>query len=90
MLYPRGKEPPVPVGWEAATAPELVWTLWKKEKSLFLPKSEPQFSTSNACLKMNIVIWGVTPCSLVHVYGVTFRKRVFLVTVVRSSNLTRL
>jgi hypothetical protein len=28
-----GKEPPVPIGYEAGSAPEPVWTLWGKEKS---------------------------------------------------------
>jgi hypothetical protein len=30
---PQGKEPPVSIGYEAVWAPELVWTLWKREKS---------------------------------------------------------
>jgi hypothetical protein len=29
-----GKEPPVPVGYEAGWAQDLVWTLWSREKSL--------------------------------------------------------
>jgi hypothetical protein len=31
-----GKESPVPVGKETEWAPEPVWTLWKREKSLDL------------------------------------------------------
>jgi hypothetical protein len=29
-----GKRGPVPIVWEAEWAPELVWTLWNREKSL--------------------------------------------------------
>jgi hypothetical protein len=29
-----GKEHPVPIGYEAGCAPEPVWTLWSREKSL--------------------------------------------------------
>jgi hypothetical protein len=29
---PPGKEPPVPILWEAGWAPEPVWTLWRKQK----------------------------------------------------------
>jgi hypothetical protein len=31
---PPGKEPPVAIAYEAEWAPEPVWTLWNKEKSL--------------------------------------------------------
>jgi hypothetical protein len=30
---PPGKEPPVPIGFEAGWAPEPVWTTWRKDKS---------------------------------------------------------
>jgi hypothetical protein len=33
LLYTRGKEPLVPIGYEAGWAPESVWTLWNEEKS---------------------------------------------------------
>jgi len=29
---PRGKEPPVPIKYEAGWAPEPVWTRWWREK----------------------------------------------------------
>jgi hypothetical protein len=32
-LYPRGKDPPVPIGQEAGWVPEPVWTQWLEEKS---------------------------------------------------------
>jgi hypothetical protein len=32
-LHP-GKEPAVPIGWEARWAPEQVWTTWRRENSL--------------------------------------------------------
>jgi hypothetical protein len=32
-LYPRGKDPPVPIVQEAGLAPELVWTQRLEEKS---------------------------------------------------------
>jgi hypothetical protein len=28
---PPGKEPPVPIGYEAGWAPEPVWMLWRRE-----------------------------------------------------------
>jgi hypothetical protein len=31
-----GKEHTVPIVWEAGWVPELVWTLWSREKSLAL------------------------------------------------------
>jgi hypothetical protein len=31
---PPGEEPPVPIGYEAGWAPEPVWTLWSREKSI--------------------------------------------------------
>lgn len=34
LLYPYGKSPPVPNEEEAFWDLELVWTLWKREKSL--------------------------------------------------------
>jgi hypothetical protein len=33
-LMPLGKEPPVPILWEAGWAPETVWALWRREESL--------------------------------------------------------
>jgi hypothetical protein len=38
-LYPRGKDPPVPIGQEAGWAPEPVWTQRIKEKS-FAPAGD--------------------------------------------------
>jgi len=35
-----GKKSPVPIGWETRWAPELVWTQWRREKSLLLPVIE--------------------------------------------------
>jgi hypothetical protein len=35
-LYPRGKDPPVPIGQEAGWAPEPVWTQRLEEKSFRL------------------------------------------------------
>jgi hypothetical protein len=32
--FTPGKEPPVPIGQEAGWAPEMVWTLWSRDKSL--------------------------------------------------------
>jgi hypothetical protein len=29
-VLPPGKEPPVPIGYEAGWAPEPVWTMWRK------------------------------------------------------------
>jgi hypothetical protein len=37
-----GGEPPAPIGYEAGWAPEPVWTLWIREKSLTLLGIEPQ------------------------------------------------
>jgi hypothetical protein len=34
MTTPRRKEPTVPIGYEVGWAPELVWMLWAREKSL--------------------------------------------------------
>jgi hypothetical protein len=31
---PPGKEPLIPIGYEAEWAPDPVWTLWHREKSL--------------------------------------------------------
>jgi hypothetical protein len=31
---PLGKSPPLPIGYEAGWAPESVWKLWSREKSL--------------------------------------------------------
>jgi hypothetical protein len=31
---PRWKQPPAPIGYEAGGAPEPVWMMWSKEKSL--------------------------------------------------------
>jgi hypothetical protein len=36
-----GKEPTVPIEQEALWAPELVWTLWRRDKSLFLAGFKP-------------------------------------------------
>jgi hypothetical protein len=33
-LYPHGKNPSVPIDQEAGWASELVWTFWRREKSL--------------------------------------------------------
>jgi hypothetical protein len=33
---PPGKEPSVPIGWEAGRTPEPVWTRWRREKFLAL------------------------------------------------------
>jgi hypothetical protein len=31
QLYPRGKAPPLPMGWETGNAAERVWMLWEIE-----------------------------------------------------------
>jgi hypothetical protein len=41
---PQGKEPPIPVGYEAGWAPEPVWTLWNTEKSCPYPGIEPRLA----------------------------------------------
>jgi hypothetical protein len=43
-LTPK-KEPEIPLGKEAGWAPEGVWTLWRKENVLLLPRIEPQPSS---------------------------------------------
>jgi hypothetical protein len=40
---PPGKEPPVPIGYDAGWAPEAVWTLWIRE-NLALPGIESRLS----------------------------------------------
>jgi hypothetical protein len=37
-----GKEPPVPLAQEAGWAPEVVWTLWRREKYLAASRLEPR------------------------------------------------
>jgi hypothetical protein len=37
VALPTGKELPVPIGYETGWAPEPIWTLWNKEKSLASP-----------------------------------------------------
>jgi len=32
LLYPLGKEPPVPTEQVAMRTPKLVWMLWRREK----------------------------------------------------------
>jgi len=46
-LHPRGKTKKVPIANEAAWAPELVWTLFKREK-LPLPGIEPGYIKSSS------------------------------------------
>jgi len=41
---PPEKKPPVPVGQEVGWLPESVWTRWRREKSLSLPRIEPRLS----------------------------------------------
>jgi len=35
---PPGKEPPVPIGYEAGWAPELIWTRWRRERCWAKPR----------------------------------------------------
>jgi hypothetical protein len=41
LLYPPGKEPPAPIGQGSGLAPEPVWMLWKREKSLSCREPNP-------------------------------------------------
>jgi hypothetical protein len=65
---PLGKEPPVPIGWEAGWTPEPVWTTWRKFMTLpgleLRPFSRPARSHSLYRLRY--------PCYIVYLYAVKF------------------
>jgi len=46
-MYPQPppnprKEPPIPIASEVGWAPELLWTFWKRDKSLIPASTEPR------------------------------------------------
>jgi hypothetical protein len=51
-LYPRGKDPPVPIGQEAGWAPEPVWTQAREKALSPLPGIEPEFPGRSVCAKL--------------------------------------
>jgi hypothetical protein len=44
---PPVKQPPVPITFEAGWAPQLVWALWRKEKSCFCRELKPSLPARN-------------------------------------------
>jgi hypothetical protein len=50
---PPGKEPLVPIGWEAGWLPELVWTLQGREKSVAPSRNRTPAIRPIACCYTN-------------------------------------
>jgi hypothetical protein len=48
-LYPPGKQPPIRIEYEACWAPEMVWTLWRREKSYPCREWNPDFQPVAHC-----------------------------------------
>jgi hypothetical protein len=54
-----GKEPPIPIGYEARWAPELVWTLWRRKKILAPSGNRTSTVEPIAIICIYIFIWFV-------------------------------